>query len=403
MLTPSHSGGALIGEIRYLTVDYGYSNFSVSQALFAPDSAAQIEAIPAAESSTTTENTPNDAAVPTLPPITKITYTKSHSLPTAAKAGIAIAVIVLALLGVGLAWHFGYKKRKSHRHRRGNSGNSAELASDPTVPRDAAELENHNTPLSGKKGANVTVDEKYQDGIYQDEVQLMDQGCHGPAIELRGDKNSRPELPSPEPYQRFELPSSEPVLRSELSTPEPGWPAEMPSPDMGGTTVGEPSPPLDAMPSPLSSPSSLWTGRSLQRRPTHIRMDSSEAESWPRTATSVRSRPSLRRSRMISSESNTAPPTSDVSANRPSHQRLDSADSISTFETRMEMPSASPFFTAGPPYERSVPEVLAVAPRSSSPAQASSAMELTRSALTSPEPLVNARERTEPEAKKKRT
>lgn len=386
----------LTGEVRYLTVNYGHSNFSVSQAVFAPDSAARIEAIPAAPSSTiTTGSTPTDAASPTLPPITKIITTKSNSLPTPMIAGIATAMAVLLLLVLGLAWHFGYNKRKFRfcfrRHRRDSAG----LPSDPPIP---AELD-CKEPLSEKKGANVTVDEKYRDGIYQDDIQAMDRAWHGPVIELGGDENSRSELPSPEPYQRHELPSPEPVWRSELSTPEPGWPAEMPSPDMGGTTVGEPSPPSDGMPSPLSSPSLHRTGKGLQRRPTHTRMNSSEAESSP---TSVRSRPSLRRSPRISPESDTAPLRSDIGANRPLHKRFGSADSIGTFETRLGTPSATPFIAAGPPYQQSVQEMQAVSPRSPSPTPTSSTMEVTRSALTGPEPLANVREKTEPEVKRKK-
>lgn len=414
---------------RYLTVNHETQKFSVSQALHAPDDSSNIVAIPSAQA-TGTGTDPTDTP---KPPVTIMTTTpqpspKSRALATPAIAGIAIALVVLALLAGGIILNCHRRKRKARRERR----DKAELPSDPPLPRHARELDGTGRPDPQKGVPDVTVEEKDQAQMDQTEVRLMDQGntgSHGPMVELPSPDPFRPELPSqdsyrfelpsPEPFLRSELSTPEPIARSELSTPEPGWPG---SSELEDGTIGEPSPPLDGVPSPVSSPSSLRS-RNRGREPP-FRKDSSESEAgWPRTGSIRRSRPSLRHSRMVSSESESSfhpdrvPSRSSrpthvrmdssesesggVRANfgslRPLHQRLDSTGSVTTMETRLALNSpAASFFPPRPSHdrhERPVQGLPSVGPDPPLFSRPSPSLESIRSGLLSPAPLEYVDER----------
>lgn len=414
----------------YLIVDYESRNFSISQSVHTPDDSSNVIAIASAPA-TVSGTEPTGPGSESTPPITTVTPKpqKSRALATPAVAGIVSAIAVLALLAAGILLYFRIRKRKARARRL-----QAELASDPPLPRDTPELDGSGNPNPQKGGPGVTVEEKEQAQMDQTELLLMNQanaGGHGPIIELASPDLFRPELPNQEPYHRFELPSPEPglrselstpepIVRSELSTPEPGWPA---SSELGDTTVGEPSPPLDGVPSPVSAPGSFYSGN--RRREPHRRMDSSESEGgWHQTGTPPRSRPSLRHSRMISSESessfqaNRAPSDSSrptqirmdstdsesgvIHANsnsvRAPHRRLDSTDSVITMETRLALisPAISPaisFFPPRPNQDRPQAQGLpSLRPDPSLLRQSSPSLESMRSGLLSPSPLENVEE-----------
>lgn len=438
-----------LNSTSFLTVNYEGKNFTISQSLFPKDSASHIVPIPPVQSQTTQPSSTN-SVISTHPPITKSTSHSSHSLPTPAIAGIAIAIIVLTLVaGAFGVWVRIKRKRNPARESR------PELAADP---RDVPELEGKgnqsSTSSNDKKSADDSVaevtDEKMQVQLEQNEIRIMDQGNnvhHGAPIELGGSDVLIPELPSPDPARAHELCSPEAeIMRSELSTPEPFWRPEMPSPEMGDALAGRASPPVENSPSPLSSPGSLWsTNRALPRRPTHGRMDSSESEgawtrdgmpstiprqnSHPRVSSTgsdppnpgwardrIPSNASSRRqqhARVDSSDSEGAFSHATFTPGRPAHarvdssdseatsrnlpqrrpstqhRRLDSSDSAETWETRLEMSPNSPYFP--PPTrlgrDRHVEAVPSIWPDSSQEGLISSGATSTRSGLRSPEPL----------------
>lgn len=406
-----------------MTANYETRKFSVSQALHAPDEASNIVPIPSAQATETGTN-PTNSGSPN-PPVTIITTTpepspKSRGLATPAIAGIVIAVVVLALLVGGFLLYRHRRKRKAKRLPRGK----AELAADAPFPHHARELDASERPNPQKSVPGVTVEEKDQAQIDQNEVLLMDQGHsarHGP-LELPSPDPFRPELPpsqdsyrhelpSPEPGLRSELSTPEPIARSELSTPEPGWQG---SPGLEGITGGEPSPPLD-IPSPVSSPGSLWSGNRRREQP--VRKDSSESEAgWQRTGSIGHSRPSMRHGRMISSESESSVRPERVPsgssrpshvrmdssesesgtirgkfASRPPHRRLDSTDSVTSMETRLAMNAPGSFFP--PPrsghdrQDRPLQNFSSIGTDPSPFHRPSPSLESIRSGLLSPAPL----------------
>lgn len=404
----------------------------MSQSIHAPDTASHIIATSSNNDSTNPPSSTN------VPPVVKVTSHKSHSLPTPAIAGIAIAIVLVTLIVGGVLLFLNLKKRRA-RHGQPQ----VELSAAPARPRDMAELGDQGSGTTDEKEAEKMVDEdspKDQRLIDEREIALMDHGNgQGSAHELSGPDVSRPELPSPDPNLKFEL-ASETVARSELSTPEPGWPGrELPTPEpvletAGAVAADASSSPFDHNLSPVSSPGSTWSRNRTgsRRRPTHLRMDSSESEGpWPNSEVPTRTRPSLRHSRVVSSESeggwppdrmsstssrrsharvdssdsesvqpraNIAsvqhphrrnlssdsepispqqPSTSDYST-RPKHDRFNSTDSTDTFETRLLSPG-SPYF---PPLRQPVQAIPSIGPDTAS----SAAFPTSRSGLLSEEP-----------------
>lgn len=234
-------------------------------------------------------------------------------------------------------------KRKRERKRESKpQPDEPELAAYPIAPRDRAELSGGEFPGSsnGKKGPRTSVeevsDEKIQTQMDQQEIGLMDHQGNS-RNEMSGSEVLTPELPTPDPFAVHELSSPEAeLMRSELSTPEPAS-VEMPSPNIGGTAVGERSPPLGDVPSPLSSPDSVYSNnRTLSRRPVHGSIDSSASESeggWtgggaaPASArhTTLTAEPSEMR-RQPGGDHNRVP-SSASSRQRPRSGRADSSDS----------------------------------------------------------------------------
>lgn len=408
---------------RYLKVDYENRTFSVSQALHAPDSSSDIIAIPSAQATGTATEPTNPGSEP-KPPITTTSRQaspKSGGLGTPAIAGIIVGVVILLAALIGWFLLRCRRRRKAKKARR----DKAELASDHPYPRDVCEVDGSERPDPQKGGPEVTVEEKEQRRMDQTEVHLMDQGnsgSHESRVELAADIHQpelashdsyhRVELPSPEPGLRSELVTPEPITRSELSTPEPEWRGSSDLPD--STIVGDSSPPLDGGPSPVSSPGSLWSPR---RREVPARKDSPESEGgWSHTRSMRRPRPSLRHSRVVSSESesnfplNRAPsdtsrPTharmdsseseSGVapgrwSSMRPSHRRLDSNDSVTTVETRLALNSPGmSLFQPRPSHDRHERPVQALPSLGldPSPFNPSPSLESIKSGLLSPAPL----------------
>lgn len=345
---------------------------------------------------------------------------KSRALATPAIAGIAIAVVILALLVGGFLLYRHRRKRKAKRLPRGK----AELPADPPFPHHARELDGseRHDPQKGVPG--VTVEEKDQAQMDQNEVLLMGQGdsaSHGPS-ELPSPDPFRPELPPNQDSYRSELPSTEhcprselstpePIRRSELSTPEPGWQG---SPELEDVAVRESSPPLEGVPSPVSLASSLWSG--TRRREPVLRKDSSESEAgWQRTEGIGHSRPPLRHSRMVSSgsESSFRPKRVPSGSSRPTHvrvdssesesggvrgklrsrpphQRLDSNDSVITMETRLAMNPPGSFLPPRPGQDRQdrpLQSLSSIGPDPSPLHRQSHSLESMRSGLLSPAPL----------------
>lgn len=352
----------MLSSARYLMVNYESNNFSISQALFPKDSASKIIAIQHVETQTALSSpttSPTSTGSSTLPPITTVTPHHSHSLGTGAIAGIAVAIVLLVMIAGGIGV---WLRIKRNRDRKRRAENTPELAAHPPLPHDTAELAGErNGQLSGssndKKGPRSSIEEvsdEKQTQIDQREIDIMNNGIHGNPIEMSGpDVITRSELPSPEPgpnpFAPHELSTPEAeLMRSELSTPEP---AEMPSPgmisvemsspDIGGTAAGEQSPPLGAIPSPLSSPDSAYArNRTLSRRPVHGSMDSSESEGgWTRDGTAPTPTRQASHSRPYTAEPSETRygwprdrvPSSGSSHQRPLHTRADSTDSESPF------------------------------------------------------------------------
>ncbi len=404
----------------YLTVNYETRKFSVSQARHDPDELSNIVAIPSAQA-TGTESEPTDPGSVPRPPYTVVTPTaeKSRALGTPAIAGIAVAVVVLALLTGGIVLWVCRRKRKARALR-----DKAERPFDHPAPHDARELDGSGRPDPRKAGPDVTVAEKEQSRIDQREVLLMDHGNNRPVVELASPEllpselpshgtANRFELPSSEPVHRSELSTPEPVARSELSTPEPEWPASFERED---GTVGEPSPPLGMDLSPISAPGSLWSGN--RRRQPHLRMNSSESDGgWPRAGTPPSSppssRPPLRHSRMISSDSESSfhPDRASSGSLRPTqvrmdssdsevgvkratfssvrrpHRRLDSNDSDTTMDARLALNSSISFSPPQPSHDRHVQGIPSLGPEPSLFSLSSPSLESMKSGLVSPTPL----------------
>lgn len=411
-------------DLSFLTVNYDTKNFSISQAIAAPDSASHIVAI---SNASAISPTPTN-----LPPIVKTNSTnspKSSSISTGAKAGIAIAIVLIALIVGGVLLWFYLKKR------RGRSKTQAEeLPADPIHPRDRAELPDSGADrYSGStmvKGAGTNVDEKDQERVHQQEVALMTD-----PVELSGPDRS--ELPSPDPEVQHELASPDLPPRSELSTPEPR--AEISSAVIGGTAAGAPSLSQENLPSPVSSPDSLRPRNRVgsQQKPAHVRKDSSESEGgWTRAQVPKRTRPTVSHSRVVSSESegwtregmvftthhrmdssdseisvpitsatssrpphNRAPsadsdlissekPPTSATSSRPPHRRLDSNDSSDTIETRFQMSPMSPYFPSNRQgNNQPIQAIPSLGLENSLSALSSPTLMSTRSGLLSPEPM----------------
>lgn len=402
-------------------MNYETHKFSVSQALHVPDESSDIVAIPSAQATGTGTNPTNPGSEPS-PPVTIMTTTpqpspKSHALATPAIAGIAIALVVLALLAGGIILYCYRRKRKAKRELRGK----AELPADAPFPAHARELEAREKNGAQKGVPDMTVEEKDQAHMDQREVLLMDHGgsgSHGPVAELPSPDPSRPgqlpsqdsdpfELASQEQALRSELSTPEPIARSELSTPDPGWAG---SPELEDGAVTESSPRLDGVPSPVSSPGSLWSGGNRRREST-FRKDSPESEAgWHQSGSIRRSRPSLRHSRMVSSESESGGHPEGVPSgpsrpthvrmdssesesgmvrakvgSRPSHRRLESNDSV---ETRLAMNSpAASFFPSRPSHDRAWQALPSIGPDPPLLNRSSPSLESMRSGLLSPAPL----------------
>lgn len=390
-------------------MNYEINKFSVSQALHAPDQASNIVPI---ESAQATETGTNPTSSP-KPPITTITTTpepspKSRALATPAIAGITIAVVVLALLIGGFIL---LRLRKA-------KGLPQEPAGGPPHPHHAEELDGSERPHPQKSVPGVMVEEKDQARIHQSELHLLEQSdsashrARAELPELPPNENSHPfELASSELGLRSNVSTPEPVARSDFSTPEPEWQG---SPDLGDVNVGEPSPPLDGGPSPVSSPGSLWSGH--QRREPPIRKDSSGSETgWQRTGSNGHSRRSKRHTRKISagSESSSRPERKPLGssqsshvrvdsseseggvirgkfASRPPHQRLDSNDSVMSIQTRLAMNSPGSFFPPGSGHDRQdrpLPNFSSVGTEALPLHRPSPSLESIRSGLLSPAPL----------------
>lgn len=252
----------------------------------------------------------------------------------------------------------------------------------------------------------------------------------------------KPELASPDPNAKHEMPTSDAPPRSELSTPEPIWPVPKPMPsqepradifsaETAKKFTGDSLPSADNSQAPISimesTPGAHQAGS--QKRPTHVRVDSSESESgWNKVPVPVRSRPSVGHSRVVSSESESgwvhnrmdssdseisnypanvatdpcpqhrSPSTDSIpispeqatyptASSRPAHRRFNSNDSGDTLETRLEMFPNSPYFPSkhGQPHPiQAIPSLGIENPLS---ALSSPSLMSTRSGLLSPEPL----------------
>lgn len=313
----------------FLIVDYEHSNFSISQATFDPNAPSHIISL-ISNVSTATTGTTNANQISSNGPIVKTnTSSGSHGVGTGAIAGIAIAIVLIASL-CGAFFTF----RSLKRRRNSRKANLEELDGEPKFIPDIDQDSKHDysqyQETSKKPLAAATV--TAVDSPMTPPLSEADGGYFGAnngearfsnnIMELPGSPGSPPnrsEMGSPEPT---ELESPEPeALRSELSTPEPRLAWELPSPDpshempaspgISSVSSSQPSPPLID-----NRRSGLHSHRGLPiQRPTSDRFDSSESEAgWTRdgmprgpfyrkydSSESLQSRP--RHSRMGSSDS----------------------------------------------------------------------------------------------------
>lgn len=411
-------------HFRFLRVNYENQQFSISQAIPAPDSASQIIADSVNATSPTPTSVPSGV-------VTK--SSKSHSLSTGAIVGIAIAIVLVALIVGGVLLFFNLKKRRER-----NKKSSLELDANPPPPRDRAELSAEEERLSGSTIVKlINVDEaahKDPDSTDQQDVPLMKKET----AELEVPK---PELPSPDPNAKHEMPTSDPPPRSELSTPEPTWPAPKPMPsqepraeissaETAKKFTEDPLPSTDnSQAQTLSTESTRAANQAgSQRRPTHVRVDSSESESgWNKMPVPVRTRPSVGHSRVVSSESESGwvhhrmdssdseisnypanvttdrspqhrPSTDSIpispeqvphsaASSRPAHRRFNSNDSADTLETRLEMFPGSPYFPPRQGQNQPIQAIPSLGIENPLSALSSPSLMSTRSGLLSPEPL----------------
>lgn len=382
---------ARTNHLSFLTVNYETKNFSISQAIAAPDSASHIVAMSIDNTTEPTSTNP--------PPFVETQSPKSHLLSTGAKAGIAVAAIILiALIVGGVLFCFRQKKRRDRKSGFELPGNQP-ARTHSTL--DTAELEGDRgdggdgySGMTMVKGAGSNDDEKENERIYRGEVGLM----NDERLELVGSDVLRPEMPSPD--LRHELPSPPP--RSELSTPEPIWP-EMAAEMTGRNSGREPSRSQEDIPSPLSSRNQM--GSQKKPRPslrhhsrvissdseggltrdgiagfsTHHRVDSSDSEISALHSNGPSNRPLNNRTASSDSEPiSPENPTNHAIISRPSHHRVDSGDSIAT---RM-----SPTSPTRPAHHQQVQAIPSIGPENPLSAFSSPVM-LSRSGQMSPEPM----------------
>lgn len=251
----------------FLIVDYESSNFSISQAVYDPNTPSHIVAISSASTTGTSSTNPTSSGS-SIVKTTGNAPATSHGIGTGAIAGIAIAIVLVASLIGAFFVRKNVKKHKAAsklRKRAELEGDRPDYTQDLSVDYlNKEDFSSSDGPEAKNRNTFIEVKEVPMTPPLASEMETEIHGFFGvecekrptspPHQELPGSPVNRSEMSSPELFPRHELPSPDSDmqrLRSELSTPEPMYlNSELPTPD-----------PSHELASPGMSPTSVVSPR----------------------------------------------------------------------------------------------------------------------------------------------